>query len=99
MTLSEVIADIHALDKQLQEYEKKYGLLTKDFYALYVNGELRDEEVEEIRDFSRWAGLYEIKLHRERVYEEMIRDRLQSLRASSRAGQLTLVPTSLPVAA
>ena len=96
MTLSEVIADIHALDKQLQAYEKKYGLLTKDFYALYVNGELRDEEVEEIRDFSRWAGLYEIKLHREQVYEEMIRDRLETLRASSHAGKLSLVPTPLP---
>ena len=99
MTLSEVIADIHALDKQLQEYEKKYGLLTKDFYDLYVNGKLRDEEVEEIRDFSRWAGLYEIKLHREQVYEEMIGDRLQSLRVPSRAGQLTMFPTPLPVAA
>lgn len=99
MTLSEVIADIHALGKQLQEYEKKYGMLTKDFYTLYANGELRDEEVEEIRDFSRWAGLYEIRLHREQMYEEMIRDRLQSIRASFRAGQLTLVPTPLPVAA
>ena len=95
MTLYEVITDIHVLNEQMQEYEKKYGVLSKDFYALYINGELRDEEVEEIKDFSRWAGLYEIRLHREEVYEEMIRDLLRSLRVSSPAGKLDLASNPL----
>ncbi len=99
MTLEEIIADIHALNKELAEYERKYNLLTKNFYELYTNGELRDEEVEEIRDFSRWAGLYEIRLNRERLYEKTLATVLETARAASPTGQLALSSNSLPTAA
>lgn len=65
MTLHELIQDIHALDRELQKYEEKYGLLSEDFYELYVSGVLRDENVEEIDDYGNWAAFYKMRERRE----------------------------------
>jgi hypothetical protein len=64
MTLQEVIQDIHALNADLEVFEKKYGALSKDFYRLYVAGELRDEEIEEIDEYGAWAAAYKMKMRR-----------------------------------
>lgn len=82
MTLQEVIADIHAMDEELRKYEKKYGLRSKYFYELYRNGALRDEEFEEVREYGDWAACYEIKLRREKMYDEMIQDFLLKVHTS-----------------
>jgi len=60
MTLNETIQDIHGLDVELAQWEKRYGLLSVDFYHLYKAGEL-----EQSRDFIQWVGYYEAKLERE----------------------------------
>lgn len=65
MTLNEIIQDIHGLDAQLTELERRYGLLSADFYHLYKAGEL-----EQSRDFIQWVGYYEAKLAREASYRE-----------------------------
>jgi hypothetical protein len=67
MTLQEVIQDIHGLDEELASLEKRYGLLSADFYHLYKAG-----EIEQSRDFIRWVGYYEAKLEREARYREML---------------------------
>lgn len=95
MTLQEVIEDIHALNAELEGFEKKYGILSEDFYQLYVAGELRDEEPEEIRTYGRWAGFYETKLHRLEVYKQLLADAMQTLRESAPEGGLVLVPTAV----
>ena len=72
MTLEELIQDIHTLNRELELYERKYGLLSRDFYELYINGELPDEEVEQIDEYGRWAAFCKIKLEREAAYEKLV---------------------------
>ena len=88
MTLQEIIQDIHGLDGELTHLERRYGLLSADFYHLYKAGEL-----EQSRDFIEWVGYYEAKLAREARYREMLYTYLRELR--QRAG---LAPLSLPEA-
>jgi hypothetical protein len=60
MKREEIIRDIHGLDAELATLEEQYGLLSADFYHFYRAGEL-----EQTRDFIRWAGYYEAKQERE----------------------------------
>ncbi len=90
MTLNEIIQDIHGLDAQLTELERRYGLLSADFYHLYKAGEL-----EQSRDFIQWVGYYEAKLAREASYREMMYDYLRKLRQRTGLGALHLTPESL----
>ena len=87
MTLNEIIQDIHGLDAQLAQLERRYGLLSADFYHLYKAGEL-----EQSRDFIQWVGYYEAKLAREASYREMMYDYLRRLRQRAGLGALHLSP-------
>lgn len=64
MKREDSIRDIHGLDVELAALEEQYGLLSADFYHCCRAGEL-----EQTRDFIRWAGLYEAKQERETQYE------------------------------
>ena len=87
MTLHEIIQDIHGLDAELTQLEKRYGLLSADFYHLYKAGEL-----EQSRDFIQWVGYYEAKLARETSYREMMYDYLRALRQQAGLDTLHLAP-------
>jgi len=87
LTLAELIQDIHTLNRELELYESKYGLLSKDFYKLYQNGNLPDEDVEQIDEYGRWTSFYKIKLEREAVYDKLVSERLTTLWTSLRPGQ------------
>lgn len=89
MTLNEIIRDIHGLDTELAHLEKRYGLLSVDFYHLYKAGEL-----EQSRDFIQWVGYYEAKREREARYREMMYAYLRELRGKAGLGALRLVPES-----
>ena len=39
MTIDEVVRDIHALEADLENYERKYGILSETFYEAYRAGE------------------------------------------------------------
>ena len=67
MTLQEIIADIHGINAELTGFEKKYGILSDVLYEWYCSGE-EPEDDSWVLDFSLWAGLYEIKLERERMF-------------------------------
>ena len=62
MTLQEIIADIHAMDRELQKYEDKYGLRSQYFYELYTSGKLRDEDPDESREYGDWIEKIEREL-------------------------------------
>jgi len=94
MTLSEIIQDIHGLDAELAHLEKRYGLLSADFYHLYKAGEL-----EQSRDFIQWVGYYEAKLDREARYRVMMYAYLRELREQAGLRALSLVPESTPTGA
>lgn len=87
MTLNEIIQDIHGLDSELAQLEKRYGLLSADFYHLYKAGEL-----EQSRDFIQWVGYYEAKLERETQYRKLMYDYLRELRQKEGVGTLRLAP-------
>ena len=87
MTLNEIIQDIHGLEAELAQLEKRYGLLSPDFYHLYKAGEL-----EQTRDFIQWVGYYEAKLERESRYRELMYRHLRDLRQDARLGALRLTP-------
>lgn len=60
MKREDIIRDIYGLDVELAALEEQCGLLSADFYHCYRAGEL-----EQTRDFIRWAGFYEGKQARE----------------------------------
>ena len=89
MTLNEIIQDIHGLEGELARLERRYGLLSVDFYHLYKAGEL-----EQSRDFIQWVGYYEAKLERETRYRELMYAYLRELREKAGLGTLQLGPES-----
>ncbi|MFB0535419.1 MAG: hypothetical protein ACETWR_10595 [Anaerolineae bacterium] len=54
------------LSEQLQEYERKYGYSTIEFYRRYRAGELGDDD-----DLMMWAGLYHLYLTSHPIREFM----------------------------
>ncbi|MGH9837519.1 MAG: hypothetical protein ACREEM_01905 [Blastocatellia bacterium] len=73
MTIHEIVRDIHALEADLENYERKYGILSETFYQAYSAG---DEPADDawVLDWSDWAGAYEIWLHRRQQYRDLIRN-------------------------
>lgn len=71
MTLDDVLLDIHALEQDLQSYERKYGVLSETFYESYASGE-EPEDVSWVLDWAAWAGAYEIWLRRKQQYQAAI---------------------------
>jgi hypothetical protein len=88
MKREDIIRDIHGLEAELAALEKQYGLLSADFYHCYRAGEL-----EQTRDFIRWAGFYEAKLERETEYRSLMYEHLRELRRQAGLGALELTPT------
>ena len=44
MNLREILADIHALEEELLDFERKYGIRSETFYAAYVSGEEPEDD-------------------------------------------------------
>jgi hypothetical protein len=87
MKREDIIRDIHGLETEMAALEEQYGLLSDDFYHFYRAGEL-----EQTRDFIRWAGFYEARQEREISYRQLVYEHLRELRRSSGLGALALVP-------
>ena len=73
MTGDEVVRNIHALEADLENYERKYGILSETFYEAYHAGAEPAEDAW-VLDWSDWAGAYEIWLHRRAEYQDLIRN-------------------------
>ncbi len=103
MTLMELIQDIHAMDEELWHYEARYGLRSQYFYELYKAGQLRDEDPVETCDYTDWAACYEIKRHREELYDALVRDMMQKTKSQQAISladlKLTLEPQVTPIGA
>jgi hypothetical protein len=57
MELRDLLIDIHALEEELLDFERKYGIRSETLYAAYASGEEPDEE-EWVMDFGEWASVY-----------------------------------------
>ena len=63
MTLSEIMQDIHACERDMRMYEQKYNILSETFYESYMRGDEPPDDAW-VLDWSDWAGAYEIWLDR-----------------------------------
>ncbi|MBN2392021.1 MAG: hypothetical protein JXR84_14935 [Anaerolineae bacterium] len=75
MTLQEILADIHALEEEILDFERKYGLRSETFYAAYMSGE-EPEDDNWVLDFGEWASIYRTWLARQAEYRNEVQ-RLQ----------------------
>jgi hypothetical protein len=71
MTIREILADIHALEEELLDFERKYGVRSEVFYAAYITGE-EPEENGWVLDFGEWASIYRTWLARQAEYRNEI---------------------------
>ena len=39
MNIRDILADIHALEEELLDFERKFGVRSKTFYVAYAGGE------------------------------------------------------------
>lgn len=76
MKVYELVIEMKLLERRLTLYEEKYGVLSEDFYAALMAGELDayDSYDETRTDFSRWKGIYEIWLRRKQAYIQQIKE-------------------------
>ncbi len=71
MNISQILADIHALEEELLSFERKYGIRSETFYAAYSNGE-EPENDDWVLDFSEWASIYKTWLERQSQYRDEV---------------------------
>jgi len=71
MTIREMLSDIHALEEDLLDFERKYGVRSETFHAAYVSGEEPDDDTWML-DFGEWAGIYRTWLARQAEYRNEI---------------------------
>jgi hypothetical protein len=71
MNLREILADIHALEQDLLDFEQKYGIRSETLYAAYASGE-EPEDDSWVLDFGEWASVYKMWLVRQADYRNKI---------------------------
>ncbi len=88
MTIHEILRDIHSLEEELLDFERKYGLRSETFYTAYSSGE-EPEDDRWVLDFSEWASVYRTWLARQAEYRNEIQ-RIQG-KAPSLEGLIRVV--------
>jgi hypothetical protein len=71
MNILEILSDIHALEEELLQFERKYGVRSETFYAAYISGE-EPEDDSWVLDFGEWASVYKTWLARQAEYRNEI---------------------------
>lgn len=92
ITLEEIIQDVRALEARIRAYERKYGITSQDFYALYQEGLLDDQGYEASVEYVRWASAYSMKLEREAEFDAASKVFVADLRSMSYGQPIQLTP-------
>ncbi|MDZ7291669.1 MAG: hypothetical protein ONB44_17510 [candidate division KSB1 bacterium] len=74
ITLESLIEDLHGIELEIQEYEKKYKLLSCYFLPLYDAGIL-----EENHDFGDWAALLGMRAKRIELFKQFLPEAMSNL--------------------
>jgi hypothetical protein len=82
MNVREILTDLHVLEEELLEFERKYGPRSETFYTSYRSGE-EPENAAWVLDFSEWASVYRTWLARQAEYRNEV-DRLSEFDAETR---------------
>lgn len=67
----ELLLDIHALERELIEFEIRYGIRSDVFYPAYCAGDEPAND-EWVLDFSEWAGIYRAWMERQAEYRNAL---------------------------
>jgi hypothetical protein len=70
MNIRDILADIHALEEEMLEFECKYGIRSETFYVAYASGE-EPEDDNWVLDFGEWASIYRTWLTRQAEYRNV----------------------------
>ncbi len=73
MNLPDILVDIHALERERMDFERRYGIRSETLYAAYTSGE-EPENDECMLDFGEWASIYKTWLTRQAEYRNETRD-------------------------
>ncbi|MEZ4511942.1 MAG: hypothetical protein R3C62_08700 [Chloroflexota bacterium] len=71
MNIRDILTDIHALEEELLQFERTYGIRSETLYAAYVAGEEPDDEAW-VLDFGEWATVYKMWLTRQAEYRNEV---------------------------
>jgi hypothetical protein len=71
MELQQILLDIHVLEEELIELERKYGIRSETFYAAYMHGEEPEDDLW-VADFTEWASIYRTWLSRQAQYRDEV---------------------------
>ncbi len=71
MLVRDILLDIHALEEELLDFERKYGIRSETFYSAYASGE-ESEDDSWVLDFGEWASIYKVWLTRQAKYRNEI---------------------------
>jgi hypothetical protein len=71
MTLPDILQDIYALEDEMRDYERKYGVLSDTFYESYMAGEEPANDAW-VRDWTAWASAYKVWLRRREQYQSVV---------------------------
>lgn len=94
MTLKDLLADIHILNKELTVFEHRYGLLSETFYDWYCQGHEPEDEAW-VTDLAEWAGLYKSRQRLLAHYRQILDQQLAADReVISRQIQLQTQPSA-----
>ncbi|HHY55332.1 MAG TPA: hypothetical protein GYA08_07830 [Chloroflexi bacterium] len=74
MEIKDLLADIHALEQELLNFERRYGVRSETMYAAYVAGE-EPEDDSWVLDFGEWASAYKLWLRRQADYRSEVQRR------------------------
>ena len=71
--LRELVNDIGAIEKQLRQFERKYGVLSDEFYQAFISGGLSEfDAYDEYRmEFLEWAALCQTRQKLEEKYQQL----------------------------
>lgn len=88
MGMTEILADIHALEMEMLAFERQYGVRSETFYAAYAAGEEPEDDAWTL-DFGEWASVYRTWLARQAEYRNEVQR--QQHDAPSLAGLIRVV--------
>lgn len=71
MKSHDILTDIHALEEEILEFERKYGIRSEIFYTAYMSGEEPEDDAW-VMDFGEWASVYRTWLTRLGEYRNQI---------------------------
>jgi len=82
MELRSILTDIHPLEEELLDFERKYGIRSETLYSAYIAGEEPENE-DWVLDFGEWASIYKTWLTRQSEYRDEIQQTQQHQKSLS----------------